>query len=314
MNNMIMYREGEDPIITWIKKRVVFNLNFLSITTGPTGNGKSWLDLSIAEAIDPEFNTEKQVAFTFTEFMKALNGFNGDDEELAKKKYKVIIFDEIQVSISKREWQSKINKLFNYITSTFRHQNIIVFLNSPFSDFVDSNTMKLLHSRIETKGWNKKDGKSAARFKLLDYNERIPKMYEGSVYMIRGKEVIKLDGMWTMNKPSDKVIEVYERRKKEFTQRLNRQITEEIAKMEGNLNETEPKIFMKDLHQDIYVLYHTYSKKHKDIAEKLGKARATITSDMQTMSKMYPGWKKDANLLGKVGNADLVDKKEAKTT
>ena len=85
MNNLIMKKPGEPSWITWIKKRIDHNLNFLSITVGPTGSSKSYTDLSIAHMIDPEFDPEEQVAFNFTQFMKIINKFNGvgieeDDE------------------------------------------------------------------------------------------------------------------------------------------------------------------------------------------------------------------------------------------
>jgi hypothetical protein len=303
MKNLIMHKKGEDPYILWIKKRIRLNLNFLSITTGTGGNGKSWFDLAIAEKIDPAFNPEKQIAFTFTEFMNSLNGCNGDDEELKKKKYKVIMFDEIQISISKREWQSRINKLFNYITSTFRHQNIIVLINSPFADFIDSNTMKLLHAKIETRGWRKSDNKSAARFKILQYNDKLSKMYEHSLYLIKGKGVLKLDGSWILDRPSKRTIDVYERRKTEFTQRLNKNITKEIAEIEGGINEEEKEIEMLPGHKDIYTIYHTKSHIQKEIGEFLGISAQDVSKVMKTMDKYYFGWRENENLLKKVQNS-----------
>lgn len=216
MRNVIKKKPGEASWITWIKKRIDNNLNFLSITTGPTGSGKSYADLSMAYQIDKDFDVEKQVAFSFTGFMKIINGFNGDDDFLKKKKYKVVVFDEVQTTISKREWQSKVNKLFNYLISTFRHQNIIVLFNSPYSDFVDINTMKLIHTKFEARGWNKKRQTTAIKGKILQYNDKLQKFYEHSLYVIHNKKMHKFSGLWHLPKPPEHLIDPYERMKTAF--------------------------------------------------------------------------------------------------
>ena len=48
----------ENPLIRDVQKRLwKLNDNWLSIITGDTGSGKSWTALSLAEKIDPDFNT-----------------------------------------------------------------------------------------------------------------------------------------------------------------------------------------------------------------------------------------------------------------
>ena len=80
MKGMIKKKKGEGSWITFIKKRIDSNLNFLAITTGGPGAGKSYADLSIAHQLDPEFDPVYQVAFDFPSFMKAINRFNGVDK------------------------------------------------------------------------------------------------------------------------------------------------------------------------------------------------------------------------------------------
>jgi Tfp pilus assembly pilus retraction ATPase PilT len=91
MKNLIMKKEGEASWITWIKKRVDNNLNFLSITTGATGSGKSYSNLTMCKMIDEEFNPREQIAFSFTELMQIINKFNDKESSLGNKKYKVLI-------------------------------------------------------------------------------------------------------------------------------------------------------------------------------------------------------------------------------
>lgn len=251
MKNLIMWKEGENSFVRWIKKRIDNNLNFLSIFEGPTGIGKSWTALRIAYEIDPEFNPTTQVAFSFSELMSVINKFNREpkneeDKILYKKKYKVIIFDEAQTSVNKRDWQSRINKLFLYLLSTFRHQNIIVLFTSPFSDFMDSASMKLIHCKFECKGWNKNTKKSHLRPKMLQWNGKMQKFYEHSLYVIKNKKCLKLQN-WFVDCPPEHLIQPYEDKKMAFTMKLNAQITRELYEMENGKPDDVPREARKEL-------------------------------------------------------------------
>lgn len=237
MRNLIMHKDGESSVVRWIKKRIDNNLNFLAITEGATGSGKSWSNLTICYELDSEFNPEEQIAFNFKKLMQIINRFNSKDDPLHKRKYKVILFDEAQTQVNKREWQSRVNKLFLYLTSTFRHQNIIVLFTSPYSDFIDSATMKLIHVKFEVRGWNKKTELTHLRPKILQYNSRLRKFYEHSLYVIRDGKANKLSD-WFVPKPPKHLILPYEDMKTEFTTQLNKEITEELEAMENNKQKT----------------------------------------------------------------------------
>jgi len=230
MKNMIMYKQGESSWITYIKKRINSNLNLLAIATGETGSGKSWSLLRIAYEIDPEFDV-KQVAFSFRDVMKLLT-----DEEFKKKKWKIIIFDEAQIDISKRQWQSLTNKLFLALFSTFRHQNIIFMMSSPQSDFIDSASMKLVHAIFEVRGHSRKTNLTHLRPKLQQFNGKLNKFYHHSVHTIRNGDVMKVVN-WMVKKPPEHLIDEYEKKKSDFTSKLNqdilRQLEEASAKEEN---------------------------------------------------------------------------------
>jgi len=242
MKNIIMAKEGQSSWVRWIKKRIDNNLNFLAILEGSAGIGKSWNALEIAYEIDEDFDVREQCSFDFSNFMKAINKCNDKKTKLSQKKYKVLIFDEAQTSINKRDWQSKINKLFLYLLSTFRHQNIIVFFTSPYADFMDSASLKLIHAKFECKGWNKKTQKSQVRPKLLQYNSRMQKFYEHSLYVVdKNKKAQKLVN-WFVKRPPSFITEPYEEYKMAFTQNLNKQITRELEAMQdGDSKDEKPK-------------------------------------------------------------------------
>ena len=234
-----MYKKGEPSWPRWIKKRIKNNLNFVALFTGDTGVGKSWSAIEIARQIDPNFDSVKQVAFNFAGLMRIINKFNNDglDEELYNKKYKVVIFDEAQTDVNRHEWQSKTNKFLNYVLSTFRHQNIIVFFTTPFEDYIDSNALKLFHAKFECKGWSKKTKKSTLRPKIFQYNPQRRKMYNHSLHIITKTGVKKMI-TWKLCCPPKELTDPYEAEKFKFTNALNMKITLQLEAME---KEDEPK-------------------------------------------------------------------------
>ncbi|MCX6748217.1 MAG: hypothetical protein NT076_01285 [Candidatus Pacearchaeota archaeon] len=225
-----MYKEGEDSWVRWIKKRIANNLNFICLFQGATGIGKTWSAMSMSEMIDNEFNVN-QIVFDFKELMSVINS-----DWFKQKKWKIIIFDEPQITISNRNWQSINNKLMNYLLSTFRHQNIILIFCSPYVDFLDSQSMKLLHCVFECVGVNKKTKLSRVRPKIQQYNSYMKKMYQHPLYVIRGKKTIALRD-WFIPKPSNELIEQYELKKTGFTSSLNREIMIKLDKLNEDKQE-----------------------------------------------------------------------------
>ncbi len=234
MRNIILKRKGECAWVTYIKKRIDNNLNLLCILTGPTGSGKTWTAMKKSCELDPEFDPELQLTFDFRGLLRIINNFNDKEHPLYKRKYKVAVYDEPQTGISNRDWQSKANKLFNLLLSTFRHQNIILFFCTPYSDFVDSASMKLIHSEWKVKGWNAKTKKCTVRPVLLQYNSRKRDFYQHSLYVINGT-VNKFINMKVGICPKHITVP-YEKMKIYFTKTLNTKITRELEEYENKLD------------------------------------------------------------------------------
>jgi hypothetical protein len=235
MRNAIMYKEGKDSFVLWIKKRIKNNLNFLALASGPTGIGKSWSMLSVAYAIDKDFEV-RQIAFNFKDVMEILNS-----DWLYKKKWKIILFDEAQCDIGSRQWQSLSNKLFNFLISTFRHRNVIFLMTSPYSDFLDLQSRKLLHCIFEIQGHNRKTQRTQIRPKLQDYNAKLSKFYEHSLFVLKNGKYKKMTH-WFVEKPPRHLIEPYETAKWDFTNKLNKKIYEDLCrfdKKEEEIRKTE---------------------------------------------------------------------------
>ena len=244
MRNLIMKRDGEASFVTWIKKRIKMNLNFLALFQGPTGIGKSWTALSIAYQLDDGFGIEN-VAFDFRGVMNIINA-----EWFRNKKIKVILFDEAQCDISNREWQSLTNRLMNYLLSTFRHQNIILLFTSPYSDFLDSHSKKLLHCIFDCRGTNRKKQSSKIRPLIQQYNPKRQKFYEHSLYVITKTSTEKLK-YWDVCKPPEHLIKPYEEAKTRFTDKLNRNIMQQL---ENDANKDKRKELTKIQHDVMFTL------------------------------------------------------------
>lgn len=224
MMNMIMARPGEATYITWAKKRIENNLNLIGFFQGPTGSGKTWSAIAYAEDIDPTFES-RQIVFDFQGLMNVINA-----DWFKEKEWRIIILDEPQVTMSNRAWQSLTNRLMNYLLSTFRHQNIILLLCAPYTDFLDNQSMKLLHVVFECKGVKQESNMSILRPRIQQYNPHKKRMYPHQLYVLHPDGSYPMD-LWEIERPSMHLIQEYEQMKQDFTYKLNKSIEDQLLAM-----------------------------------------------------------------------------------
>ena len=218
-----MSEERDYSLVRYIHKRIKNNKNFLCTITGPTGSGKSWTALSIAELLDPEFTVDR-VIFRGRDLMKLINDGN-------LKPGSVIIWDEAGIDLSNRNWQSLTNKMLNALLQTFRHKNFILFFTVPYHDFIDVSSKKLFHADFETQRINKNKGEVVLKPKLLQYNSNLQKWYRKYLKVSQNGAVVKIR-RWKVPKPSDGLISKYEEKKNEFTIGLNKDIGKQLQKLD----------------------------------------------------------------------------------
>lgn len=272
MKNIINYKKGKFSYILWIMKRILNNLNFIALAKGPTGIGKSLMLIAVARSIDPDFSVN-QIAFTFKEVMQIINS-----DWFKKKKWKIIIFDEAQTSVNSRTWQSLINRLFNYLMSTFRHQNIIFLMSSPYQDFIDSATMKLVHCIFDVKGHSEKTQRTLVRARLLQYNSEMKKFYYHSLMVMRDGMLHKCKS-FNILRPPKKIELEYEAKKKLFTDELNRKIMFELDQID---RKDEKRNQLTELQQEVKDLLDS-GLKQKDICIKLQKKSGEISKCVKSI-------------------------------
>jgi ABC-type lipoprotein export system ATPase subunit len=92
---------SETPQLNNVNLKI--NAGEFVLVCGPTGSGKSWTGLSIAELLDPEFTADR-VIFKARELMKLIR--DGD-----LKPGSVILWDEAGIDLSNRNWQSVTNRM-----------------------------------------------------------------------------------------------------------------------------------------------------------------------------------------------------------
>lgn len=271
-----MKEEKEYSWIRYIKQRIKKNLNMIIVITGKTGSGKSWSSLSLGEMLDPDFSIER-VIFKAKGLMNLVNRGN-------LKAGSVIVWEEAGIDLSSKSWQSTTNKIINFLIQSFRHKNFILILNAPYSDFVDSTTRKLFHAEFQTVSTNLKKKKVTVKPKLLQYNASLKKWYYHYLKVkIPDIGTVKIR-RFAIPKPSEELIQAYERAKTNYTTNLNLEIEEKL----NNLDKKDKKIILKPLEQKVLDCWKRGVLIQREIAEEIGKHHQKVSLiEKQLMKKGY---------------------------
>lgn len=288
-------REGEAVKPTWVRyvhSRIRKNKNFICLISGPTGSGKSWTALSIAMQLDPTFGPER-ITFGLKGLMNLINQGEGN-----LRPGSVFIWDEFQQEGNSRSWQSLTNRLLNSLLSTFRHKRFVLLITSPFSDFIDSNARKLLHSEFLITGINYDNKTARVQPQLLQYNSRKQKTYY-KYLRVKGRFGYVPLRWWDVEAPPKWIIDVYEKQKTEFTKNLNKSIEKQIDEAERKTIDTRKHLTTKQ-EEVLEVLAQTEGNVQKAVPL-LGISERAIYFHIEAAEKK--GWKWQEFKAG-VENAD----------
>lgn len=236
-NAKVVYNGNPKPHswARWLVGRTMRkNQNNLVGIIGKTGSGKTWSAISICEIMSKMDNVVfgvDNIVFDLVELMDLIN--SGKLTKGSK-----IVFDEPQVSISAREYQSEANKVFNYLLSTFRHKNLSLFFCTPYESLLDKNTRRLFHARFETLSIDRNKKTCRLKPRYLEYSDFKKEPYRKQLVVVykdneevKGFKSRKLF-FWDIPKPSQSLIEQYEKKKLAFTNRLNKNISERLKRFE----------------------------------------------------------------------------------
>jgi len=216
--------------IYWFKARVMRqNKNNLVSIVGGTGSGKSYSGISIGEIMSDWIGvpfTIDNIVFSLKELMNLVNSGT-------LKKGSVIVADEFQCSISAREFQSEANKVFNYLLSTFRHLNLTLIFCTPFETLLDKNARRLFHVRMETMSINHNNKTCRLKPRYLEHVDFKNEPYRKQlIIQYKEDERTKYTKVFHWDLPKPRLAEAYEIKKKAFTSRLNKNITERLTEFD----------------------------------------------------------------------------------
>ncbi len=179
--------------------------------------GKSYSAMGLAQDIDPYFNVDR-IIFHPKDFISLL--------EMGLPKGSVIMWEEVGVSLSSRDWYKEQNKIISSLFETFRRHNLILIMTVPFVKFIDSRIRSMIHGFAEMIDPTFSGGK----FGWLKYfhviveqrtgkiRHRYPRIRdeEGKIQIIQGAS--NESGNMHFNLPSKELLELYEKKKFDFVQ------------------------------------------------------------------------------------------------
>lgn len=221
------------------------NENFLAGITGPTGVGKTYSALSIAEILKKEFGFDfepEYIVFSFLELMKLINSGK-------LKRGSVLVFDEPQISISSKNHQSEMNKVFYQLTSTFRHKGFVLLFCNPFLLDLDKSTRKLFHAEFCCLSKDEKERVVKIKPFFLEWYAPKDDWYRHFLRVIykpanKSRHVSLKLKRWSIPHPSQELADTYETMKTAFTTALNLKIQNKLEAIE---KKDEPKLAKLDI-------------------------------------------------------------------
>lgn len=219
-----------EPILKqYILERVTKrNKNFVMLFVGPTGSGKSYAALKLAEMLDPTFNIDR-CAFKAKDFMNIINDLVARSEQGEEIKGKVILWDEFGVEHNAREFMTIANRVINYFFQTSRHLNLVVIMTVPLLSFIDSATRKLSHGIGQMVGLNSHDKTTTVKVKMLQVDTMTGKEYPKYLRYRKNNKTYVAKKL-RFHLPSKELCKVYEIKKKAFTTGLNKDIMNKLIK------------------------------------------------------------------------------------
>lgn len=277
--NSKSFPEGE-IFLRWINNRFDKNKNFIGVTTGATGSGKSYCDLRKAELqhrrrFDEEFPIEN-VCFSVTELMIRISSGKLRSGE-------VLILEEAGVNAGSGDWQSKIVKFFNYTLQSFRSMNIGLFLNLPVLSMLSKQGRQLVHMHMETVGIDFEKGICKVKPLCHQLNQHTGKSYWKYMRVKANGKVVAVERMG-FSMPSKELVKKYEDKKNLFLMEITRDFTEQLRKKEREKLDKLARKEMTEPQKEVVMLYRKGLNK-TEIAKEVGKSIPTVWKLLETVQR-----------------------------
>lgn len=185
--------------------------------------GESWYEYRFKEKYPIE-----NVCFSIGALAKRIHYQN---KEGKLRKGEMFVLEEAGANFGSLDFQNKLNKMFNYILQSFRSMNLIVVMNLPVLTMLNKSARQLIHAHFITAGidFEKNEAKVKPYFHQL--NQHTGKSYwKFPKARIQGKAT-KLERI-KFKKPTEELIEHYEKAKHGFVFDLTEDLVNEVEKDE----------------------------------------------------------------------------------
>jgi hypothetical protein len=228
----------------WMRSRFEKQKTCTIFVTGNLGTGKSYTSISVAvEWYKYHFKKDFPVRNICFDIERAVELLNSNELQ----KGEMIILEEVGVSLSSKNWQSRANKFFNYYMQTFRQKQIFIVFNCPVFSMLDKSTRILINANFITQGIDYKKEVSQVKPLFLQLNQQSGKIYnrylrakKGNDYGYGFRKPIKIME-WA--KPPENLLKEYEIMKSSFLSELGKDVHEEIKKKrQGQLTEFQQEL------------------------------------------------------------------------
>ncbi len=206
--------DGELVWVTYIKRQVYNRNNCINgVFTGGPGSGKSWTMLSLAEQLDPDFELDGNWYFDAEELFKDLKEYYTSTTNKPKKG-KQWWFDEAGIDLNNLSYFDEINRGFNAFFQTCRHRNYIFGCSVPYLNFISKGVRTLLNVHFKSDGYTK-DNMTINYPRQMEYSGDMQKFYKKRLFVL--SDFPDYCNKLLTPKPSNRLVNEYEKLKKQFT-------------------------------------------------------------------------------------------------
>ena len=145
----------------------------------------------------------------------------------------MIAFDEPQIEGSATDWQSDINQALAQLVSTFRNQRLVCFFACPYKEMVSKSTRILFHAEFRIEGYDLNTKMTKVKPRFLEWNDKKQDFYYKRLiveYKEHNKQAMTITKLhsWKVPLASKEILDIYETKKKKFTDDLNKKLLHDI--------------------------------------------------------------------------------------
>jgi len=213
-----------------IRRRITeFNLNAIAIWVGPTGTGKSYSALRLAELVDDRF-TLKHLVFSADNFLDLINVNRNEDDSGSEgiEPGQVLVWDEAGLGMPAREWQSIFNRSVGYVLQSFRFKRIALFMTVPDQAFIDAQARALFHYYFECVAIDRMNKWVIAKPFITEHSPRFGKDYMKYPRIRLSTGTVKM-GTVQFALPSSNLRESYEEKRRKYMDAYYRDLRDSLV-------------------------------------------------------------------------------------